>query len=54
MTEEDKKNAEIITLKSKNSKQRKEITRLTILLERVKREKAKILEDVNWMRGQTR
>jgi|11BtaG_2_1085332.scaffolds.fasta_scaffold00529_7 hypothetical protein len=54
MTEEDKKNAKILTLQSQNLKQRNEITRLTVALDKLKRETQNLLKDVNWMKGQHR
>jgi len=44
--------AEIITLKSKNSKQRTEIARLTMALEKATKEKLSLLQDIKWMRGE--
>tara|TARA_R100001369_G_scaffold10648_2_gene23740 strand:+ start:244 stop:426 length:183 start_codon:yes stop_codon:yes gene_type:complete len=44
--------AEIITLKSKNSKQRTEISRLTMALEKATKEKLSLLQDIKWMRGE--
>lgn len=48
----EQKYAEILTLKSKNSKQRAEIARLTVALERVTKEKLSLLTDMKWMRGE--
>ena len=48
----EQKSAEILTLKSKNSKQRAEIARLTVALERVTKEKLSLLTDMKWMRGE--
>jgi len=41
------------TLRSKIAKQRNEIARLTQLNEKLMAEKAKLLSDIKWMRGET-
>jgi len=48
MTDED-----INKLRSKLAKQRNEIGRLTQLNEKLQAEKAKLLADIKWMRGET-
>lgn len=39
-------------LQAKNAKQRNEIARLTQALEKLTAEKAKLLADIKWMRGE--
>ena len=41
-------------LRSKMAKQRNEIARLTQLAEKLRAEKAKLLDDIKWMRGEKR
>jgi len=43
---------EATTLKSKMAKQRNEIARLTQLVEQLQTEKAKLLSDLKWIRGE--
>jgi hypothetical protein len=45
-------NQENNRLRSKLAKQRNEIARLTQALEKLTEEKAKLLSDVKWMRGE--
>ncbi len=44
---------ELAKLQSKLAKQRNEIARLTQALEKCAAEKAKLLSDIKWMRGET-
>lgn len=46
-----RKDAQILVIQSKNSKQRSEIARLTLKLERVTKEKMALLKDLRWLKG---
>tara|TARA_R110002073_G_C9426687_1_gene576409 strand:- start:235 stop:414 length:180 start_codon:yes stop_codon:yes gene_type:complete len=52
MDEVDRRNAELLVMKSKVAKQRNEIARLTMALEKVTKEKVQLFKDVQWMRGE--
>tara|TARA_R110000751_G_scaffold92767_1_gene181439 strand:+ start:3066 stop:3272 length:207 start_codon:yes stop_codon:yes gene_type:complete len=47
----ERKDAQLLVLKSKNSKQNSELARLSVKLERVTKDKQGLLADIKWMRG---
>jgi len=47
----ERKDAQLLVLKSKNSKQNSELARLSLKLERVTKDKQGLLADIKWMRG---
>ena len=46
-----RKDAQLLVLQSKNSKQRSEIARLTLKLECVTKERMALLKDLRWIKG---
>jgi len=47
----ERKDAQLLVLKSKNSEQNSELARLSVKLERVTKDKQGLLADIKWMRG---
>ena len=47
----ERKDAQLLVLKSKNSKQNSELAILSVKLERVTKDKQGLLADIKWMRG---
>jgi predicted nucleic acid-binding Zn-ribbon protein len=49
----DSANRQCATLRSKAAKQRNEIARLTKAIEELQSEKAKLIAEIKWMKGET-